>query len=66
MKTALRLQERQIWKLVNSISKEEYNVIIIMNPLTARGVLEVAKAEITPEDKKELKKKKFEVISNDE
>lgn len=66
MKVALDMQEKQIWNLVNSISKEDYNVIIIMNPLTARGVLEVAKAEITPDDKKELKKKRFEVITNND
>jgi len=38
----------------------------MMNPATARGMLEIAATELDKEQKQEAKKRRFEVITNDE
>lgn len=51
---------------MKEISDQGYTPVIMMNPATARGMLEIAATELDKEQKKEAKKRRFEVITNDE
>jgi len=66
VKKALKLQEREILEAVKEISEQGYTPVIMMNPATARGMLEIAATELDKEQKQEAKKRRFEVITNDE
>lgn len=41
-------------------------IVLMMNPLTVRGIIEVAKSEIPKEEKKEARKKQLQIITNNE